>query len=61
MPIDGGTSVSLTKEYWAGYRKGLEDAAKIAEGTDWEGMGPGWRVGDRIAAAIRSRMQGDAK
>jgi hypothetical protein len=37
-----------------------EDAAKIAEGTNWEGMGRGWRTRDRIAAAIRARIE-DAK
>jgi hypothetical protein len=39
----------------AGIREAYEDAARIAEKTDWESMGSGWRVRDRIAAAIRAR------
>jgi hypothetical protein len=38
--------------------RAYEDAAKIVEETDWEAMGPGWRIRDRIAAAIRSLMWG---
>jgi len=38
----------------AARRAGIEEAAKVAENTDWEALGPGWRTNDRIAAAIRA-------